>query len=216
MSILSLCRLCYPSRHQLDRTARLKTHGRLSLSMDQVCFFSNSRDVAPGQGVHERVADASVYAELARIPHWRRVLSNFHIAPFEYDGLRWNTIEHAFQAAKLAMVNPELRFQLSMDSNSPMGLGDGIEARKRRKWAILPPDLLTEWNAQSSNVMAAIARAKYAQCSYARQVLLATHPATLVHIEPRTNKRIRFRHLEAIRQDLLTSEPREHPGLMPD
>lgn len=167
--------------------------------MDRLCFYSNSASQPPGRGARECVADPAIYQSLAKIRDWRRVLSNFHVAPFEYKGLRWNTIEHAFQAEKLGLANPDLRFQLSIDSGSAVGLGDGAEARKKRKWAILSADALRQWNAMSRGV---IAEAKYAQCREARETLLATGNAQLFHIVPRSRDLEHFDHLEAIRTAL--------------
>jgi hypothetical protein len=64
---------------------------------DKLYFYSASRDVAPGRGVNEVVTDPSAYRELALIPHWRRILSNFHYCPFPFAGSTYNTIEHVFQ-----------------------------------------------------------------------------------------------------------------------
>ena len=61
-----------------------------------------SADLPPGQGVHEWVADAARYAVLAGVRHWRRMLSNFWPADFTLDERTYRTVEHAFQAAKIA------------------------------------------------------------------------------------------------------------------
>ena len=44
---------------------------------DRLSFFSGSADLPVGQGVHERVTDATGYHGLAGVRHWRRMLSNF-------------------------------------------------------------------------------------------------------------------------------------------
>jgi predicted NAD-dependent protein-ADP-ribosyltransferase YbiA (DUF1768 family) len=166
---------------------------------DKLRFFSRSRDVAPGKGAGEEVRNPSDYALLASIPHWRRVLSNFHVAPFLFEGLRYRTIEHAFQASKIARVDREKAFAFSMDSGSPLGLdGDGLEARKHRKWALLDGRRLAEWNEHSASVMEAIAREKFLQSPEAMTVLMRTGNAQLWHIMPRAAP-VRFAHLERIR-----------------
>jgi predicted NAD-dependent protein-ADP-ribosyltransferase YbiA (DUF1768 family) len=176
----------------------------MSTHTDMFLFYSKSRDAKPGKGAKaERVLDPSAYAELASIKDWRRVLSNFHVMPFKYAGLRWRSIEHAFQAEKLGRVDPALRYKLSIDSGSDVGaLGDGAAARKMRKAALLTPQQLDAWNnGESDAAMADIARAKYMQCPEAMRVLKATGKAQLWHVMPRS-KPVRFMHLEAIRHAL--------------
>lgn len=171
--------------------------------MDSLYFYSKSKDAAPGKGAREQVADPKAYAELAGIPDWRKVLSNFHAGePFSYMGKRWKTIEHAFQAMKLRLVDEDKFHQLSIDSGSEVGLAaDGLAARKKRKWVVLNPEQLARWNAQSDAVMAEIAKAKYAADPHARKVLFATGKAQLWHLVPR-GKPIRFEHLEKLRSTL--------------
>lgn len=53
-------------------------------SSDKLVFFSRSADKYPGKGAGECVSDCSQYEELAAISDWRKVLSNFHEAPFKH------------------------------------------------------------------------------------------------------------------------------------
>lgn len=172
-------------------------------SRDRLCFFSGSMDVAPGRGARESVLDPALYAELAREPHWRRALSNFDAgAEFEHSGLHYRTIEHAFQAAKIALVDPAKAFSFSVESGTALGLAaDGLAARRMRKCALLPPCKLAEWDAASAGVMRDAARAKYAADPRARRVLAATRDAELWHLVPR-GQPARFVHLEEIRAEI--------------
>jgi hypothetical protein len=36
--------------------------------------------------------------------NWRKILSNFHLCPFQYKEYTYNSIEHAFQSQKIALV----------------------------------------------------------------------------------------------------------------
>jgi hypothetical protein len=83
-------------------------------------FSSGSADLPPGQGVHERVADASRYAVPAGVRHWRRMLSNFWMADFTLAGRTYRTVEHAFQAAKIAMVDPGLAERFALGSGTEL------------------------------------------------------------------------------------------------
>lgn len=57
---------------------------------DILCFYSKSKDARPGKGAGETVADPSAYTALAAIKDWRKLLSNFHVAPFVYKGATYN------------------------------------------------------------------------------------------------------------------------------
>lgn len=172
-----------------------------STSGDILCFFSRSKDSVPGYGKNESVKNCLDYSELIDTPHWRRVLSNFHVAEFEYNGYHWNTVEHAFQASKVGLIDKDLAYNFTRESASSLGLGDGLEARKHRKVVILPRDKLLEWNSIKSEIMKKILLAKFTQVDLARRVLLATGSAELWHNPPRA-KVVRFMELEAVRSEL--------------
>lgn len=171
------------------------------MNTDTLRFYSRSKEAAPGRGAGEEVAAPSAYAALARTPGWRRVLSNFHVCPFRFRGKTYRSIEHAFQATKIALADPARAASFAADSGSALGLGDGATAQAARKLVRLTPAQLAVWGAVSQLVMAEAASAKYAQCEEARRVLLATGRAHLWHIVPR-GRPVRFRHLERIRADL--------------
>jgi ribA/ribD-fused uncharacterized protein len=167
---------------------------------DKLQFYSKSRDVAPGKGAGEQVANPAVYDGLNRHKDWRKTLSNFHVGPFPFDGKMYNTIEHGFQAAKIRMADAEAAESFSLDSGSELAKGDGAAAQAARKMRMLSKDQVKQWDAISSDVMGRLARAKYRHCEEARQVLLDTLDAELWHF--RRGGAVRFLHLEAIRAEL--------------
>ncbi len=169
--------------------------------MDSLVFFSRSADVAPGRGKHERVADSARYVDLAKRRDWRKMLSNFHVAPFVFNGKTYNTIEHGFQAAKIALVDPAKARQFALESDSELSRGDGLAARRKRKMVVLTPRELVAWGSVSDAVMHALARAKFAAHPDARDVLLATGDAELWH-QVNRGKPVRFYHLELVRSAL--------------
>lgn len=180
---------------------------------DILCFFSKSRDVPPGKGAGgERVHDPSAYITLRGFPDWRKTLSNFDVAPFAFRGMRYNTIEHAFQAAKIAMIDPEKASHFSLDSGHDIGRGDGGVAQKHRKYALLSNSDVIRWSIESERVMAEAAAAKYSEPAnaHARAVLAATGDAQLLHIS-RGKPPHRFRHLEEIRQFLFQGGDKPPP-----
>lgn len=141
------------------------------------------------------------YEDLAKIKDWRRILSNFHVSPFTWNGYTWKSIEHAFQATKIAMVDLEKAKRFTIESGDQIGMGDGAMAQKNRKLGLLNKEQCLEWARKSMYVMEDIAEAKYMQCKEARAVLKATKGAELWHIVSR-KPAVRFEHLERIRKML--------------
>jgi hypothetical protein len=172
-------------------------------------FKSNSADKAPGKGVNEQLAKGHTFTELSKIKDWRRMLSNFDVAEFDWSGegvlpepfpakTRWNSIEHAFQGAKhwwKGHKKDALRFTLTGD----IGKGDGAEAQKNRKLVNMDMD---GWDDLSWKVMASAAEAKYTQNPERMRMLKATAPAELFHLTTQRGKKsdiVPFKHLEYIR-----------------
>lgn len=169
------------------------------MQADRLYFYSGSADPPPGQGVHEGVRDAAAYAELARTRHWRRMLSNFWPADFVLDGATYRTVEHCFQAAKIALIDPALARLFALESGSPLSQGDGAAARKQRKMVLLDPARLRTWDARKGAVMHAAMQAKFSQHPALRSVLLATQDAELWHGTGRGQPPHRIRELESVR-----------------
>lgn len=175
-------------------------------SNDKLYFYSGSKDLPPGAGKNEHVDDPGLYADLANIKDWRKILSNFHVCPFQVKIARkiltFNTIEHAFQASKIALVDFDKAYTFSIESASVLGLGDGLAARKARKLVVLNDVALKVWDEISQHVMAELAALKYQECPEARRVLKATQNAQLWHIVMRSKNHTRFEHLEKLRHGL--------------
>lgn len=157
-------------------------------TIDQLYYFSKSRDAVPGKGCNESVTDAALYEELSHIAHWRRILSNFHASEFTHATLRWNSIEHAYQSAKIKLADEKLAYQFSLDSGSLLSRSDGVHARKNRKLATLTDAQLHKWEAMQSDVMEEIMVAKFTQVAVANTVLRLTRDAELFHGAPRIAK----------------------------
>jgi len=177
---------------------------------DVFVFKSNSADKAPGKGINENLVKGHTYTELSKIKDWRRMLSNFDVAEFDWSGqgvlsepfpekTRWNSIEHAFQGSKhwwKGHKKEALRFTLSGD----IGKGDGAEAQKNRK--LVKIEDMTGWDELSLKIMASAAEAKYTQNPERMRMLKATAPAELYHLESQRGKKsdiVPFKHLEYIR-----------------
>ncbi len=175
------------------------SHSITISKVDKLFFFSKSASVSPGKGVNEVVHDAALYTALGN--DFRKVLSNFHMCPFKHNGHTYNTIEHVFQAEKIALVDRTKAFEFTLDSGHEIGQGDGAMAQKNRKLVKLDATELGEWSRIKDGVMAAAAASKYEQCGEAQAVLKATLGAQLWHVVPRARP-VRFVHLEEIRARL--------------
>jgi predicted NAD-dependent protein-ADP-ribosyltransferase YbiA (DUF1768 family) len=169
---------------------------------DRLFFHSASADRPPGAGRHESVADPADYAVLARVPNWRKMLSNFWVAELAYDGLTYRTVEHCFQAAKIALADPTLARQFALESGSALSRGNGVAARKHRKLVVLDPQQLARWDSEKHGVMQSAMRAKFSRHPALMSVLQATGDAQLWHGTGRGAAPQRIFDLEAIRAEV--------------
>ena len=162
---------------------------------DKLFYYSKSKDMLPGNGRNESVNNVDEYHELVQIVNWRKILSNFHESPFQYNNKQWNTIEHAFQSHKISLVDKEIAEKFECGGEFD---GAGINARKKRKVVILSDDLLLYWNSVSNEVMQSIMTEKYKQCRIYCQVLKLTKSAELWHIIERGRPQRQY-YLESLR-----------------
>ncbi|WP_179277409.1 NADAR family protein [Actinoplanes regularis] len=174
----------------------------MTTTEDRLYYFSGSADPPPGQGVHERITDPARYAALAGVPHWRRMLSNFWPAEFTLGERTYRTVEHAFQAAKIALVDPVLAERFALESDTELARGDGATARRHRKLVLLDDAQLRRWDECRNLVMRDAMRAKFSRHEPLRAVLSATAPAQLWHGVGRGQPPTRIHDLETIRDAL--------------
>ena len=181
---------------------------------DVFVFMSKSADVKPGKGKHERVKDKFAYTELSKVPNWRKMFSNFDVAPFVWtgegilgkpfpSGTRWNTIEHVYQGSKFRHYGFKEADKFTMNSGDPIGQGDGTMAQSKRKLKMISD--MSEWFDLSMKVMESAARAKYEQNPDRLRVLKFTGNAKLMHLVTQRGKPselLEFKHLEKIREEL--------------
>jgi len=173
---------------------------------ERLFYYSKSRDVKPGKGANEFSSDPNQYKTLLGVKDWRKILSNFYVSPFKWNGRRWNSVEHAFQSAKINLVDPRKAETFTLDSGSELGRADGLAARMQRKMVFLGPKELKKWDSIKSDVMEDILYAKYTQVPLAARVLLATGDAELWH-SPGRAKAERQYELERVRDRLLEDTP---------
>jgi ribA/ribD-fused uncharacterized protein len=130
------------------------------------------------------------------------MLSNFWPADFTLGKRTYRTVEHAFQAAKITLVDPVLAERFALESGTELARGDGAAARKHRKLVLLDDAQLRQWDASKHAVMRGAMHAKFSQHEPLRAVLLATLAAELWHGTGRGQPPARIHNLETIRDEL--------------
>ena len=168
-------------------------------------FYSKSSDKKPGKGKGEKIPQDKMleFNELAKIKHWRKVLSNFYTLPknndevvplFELDGLKWASVEHWYQGNKFKKNNPDFYRLFAIDSKSQImddpkkaksagGKTGKVSGKKfREKTVVIDEDFFDDKN--NERIMEKGQMAKYKQNELAQRVLLATKDAKLVHYVP--------------------------------
>ena len=170
--------------------------------MSKFFYYSKSRDVAPGKGVNEIVENAKDFDDLKNIKDWRKILSNFYVEKFKYNGLTYNSVEHAFQAVKISLVDKDKAFWFTIESGNEIGLGFGDVAQKNRKLIKLNKNQLEEWGKIKYNVLINITKERVKQSEHYQRVLRETKNAELWHIRVRKSA-IRNKYLEDIRSEYI-------------
>ena len=159
-------------------------------------FYSKSSGKPkPGKGAGEKIIKAKVldFADLAAIPQWRQILSNFYKTkkPMEIDGLKWATVENFYQGSKFKRENPKFYATFALDSGSAistspeMAKAAGGKTGKYKGKQIRPKDIKIDphffSSGENERVMYRGQMAKYKNDALAKQVLLATKNAKLQH-----------------------------------
>lgn len=184
-------------------------------------FYSKSvNKPPPGKGAGEILGPEGVdaYAELARIPDWRKKLSNFWPAEFRLDNHQWLSVEHYYQAAKFKRNNKEFYIQFSLDSpdssiakDAALAKAAGGKSGKFKGELVRPasvkldPDFFQKPPgvkfSRGEIEMESAMRAKFSQHPELKQLLLATKKAKLEHIT-RGAPAIVFKDLMRVRREM--------------
>jgi predicted NAD-dependent protein-ADP-ribosyltransferase YbiA (DUF1768 family) len=171
---------------------------RLSIKYDNNTVFqfhSKSQDDRPGKGSGEKIKKTNIldFSELAAIPNWRRMLSNFYKLkkPFVLDSKRWRSVEHYYHGSKFKKHNKDFYAQFSVDSSSKMSEDPAMakaaagKSGKYKGKQIRPSNIKLDptffSNKDNEHSMYIAQLAKYKGDATAKKALLSTHNAKLQH-----------------------------------
>jgi len=179
-------------------------------------FYSKSGNKPlPGMGAGETLGPEGnkEYSELARIPEWRKKLSNFWVQKFLLDGHEWSSVEHYYQASKFKRNNPDFYLKFTLDGNHDDELSRDPAIAKsaggktgkykgkliRPKGVSIDPDFFSGRNEKE---MEDAMKAKFIQNEDLKTLLLATKRAKLQHFS-RGKPPVIFNDMMRVRHDLL-------------
>jgi predicted NAD-dependent protein-ADP-ribosyltransferase YbiA (DUF1768 family) len=184
-------------------------------------FYSKSADKPlPGKGEGEKLGPegSGAYTELARIPQWRKKLSNGWPAEFKLDGHKWLTAEHYYQASKFKKGDRAFYLQFSLDAkdsslakNVDLAKAAGGKSGKLKDEQVRPKDVSIDadfyYKSEGSKLsrgemeLENALRAKFTQNSELKQLLMGTKKAKLEHIV-RSKPAEVFNELMRVRREL--------------
>lgn len=111
-------------------------------------YYERSADMKPGKGSGEKIPETERknFLKLEKHEHWRRMLSNSYIHPYQLNGKTWNSIEHYMQAMKFKEGNPHIYNNFSLESGTDWSVDVKIakavgETGKINKERVLAPSI---------------------------------------------------------------------------
>eukprot|EP01116_Phalansterium_solitarium_P001622 TRINITY_DN11434_c0_g1_i1.p1 TRINITY_DN11434_c0_g1~~TRINITY_DN11434_c0_g1_i1.p1 ORF type:complete len:217 (-),score=21.09 TRINITY_DN11434_c0_g1_i1:119-769(-) len=179
---------------------------------DRFVFYSKSADKKPGKGNHEFASND--YEELAKFPHWRKVLSNFYVLPNAIkpdvmperaQSWTYKSAEHAYHSTRMLVAastkgtTPSSKMKLlesaalfSLHSGSELSqTTDGGKIKKaggKNGLVRMTTEQLANWNRRGPRIIKMIWKSKFERNESCKRLLLATNKAHLYHLQTRRGK----------------------------
>ncbi len=91
------------------------------MQSDKLFYYSKSADKPAGRGANEYASNYNDYDKLNKIKNWRKMLGNFYVAEFKYEDKTYYTVEHAFQAKKIELVDKDKSYWFCKESGNIIG-----------------------------------------------------------------------------------------------
>lgn len=171
---------------------------------DRLVFSSQRLEAALGVPFGERVSDFSKYEELDRHPDWRFALGMYWMATDPKDRIEWKgktyqSLSHAYQAAKFEKTVPNEAFKFCVESGSEIAtLATGWEAQQAANRPHLTQKQFETWREVESSILDRLSENKFSPEKTPGKILLATGDAELWICGGRWQPK-RFRRLEKLR-----------------
>lgn len=204
---------------QDDEIETIKSPNDIPLYNDDDVFqfyIRSNNKPSPGKGNGEKIdtSNAKQYGILAKIPEWRRKLSNEYTSNIHIDGKDWMSVEHYYQASKFKNNKMDQDFYnlFALNSNSPiskdveLAKAAGSKSGKYEKQQIRPKNIEIDtdfYEKRSDNVLKEALEAKFTQNEGLKKLLLNTHKAKLVEYR-RKQPPFEALHLMQLREKLNT------------
>ncbi len=175
---------------QYEELSDVKMRGLYDDDIVLLFYSKSTGKPLPGKGPGEKIPPDQMkdFVELARIPDWRRKLSNLWVHEFTLDGKKWASVEHYYQASKFKEQNRAFYDTFALDSGSELSKDPflakvaGGKSGKSKGVVLRPPEVSVDTNSKrNKEEMYNAQYAKFSQNEDLKNLLLATNNAKLTH-----------------------------------